>query len=245
MGFIRKWFRRLIIVGILLSILIAGSVIFGIISGDEILRNIQRVFNPAPRAAITSKATIITDIRLLGVLETTYITLNNPSVEVNLEQGFLNACGLSAKHDITGTVEAGVNLELVNDADLTYDEASNTYTLRLPHAQLTSCRIDMVSQYDRSTSTCGDFDLARELGTAQGIVLLRKQALQEGTILSLAEEKAASVLKERLVGMIGSSNLEISFTTTPVEGLPASCTASSPRGWRYDEATGTWTPPSS
>jgi hypothetical protein len=112
-------------------------------------------FKPQPPTAkVFSTQTIVNGIQPMGQLVSVSAQLAKADIYVGVKQGALNACGFSANHVAQGTVEAGIDLAQISDGDIVFDEKSNTFTITLPAPQLTSCRIDFIRQYQRSTTTC-------------------------------------------------------------------------------------------
>lgn len=195
-----------------------------------------------PLAQVLGTQTIVQRIQPLGQLVNLSVQLVQADVLVGVEQGTLNACGFSANHVVQGAVEAGIDLSQLSEADLQYDEATDTYTLTLPQAQLTSCRIDYIRQYDTSTTTCSvDWDAARLMAQYSALSSFRDEQLSEG-ILSRAEREATLVLGSFLQ-VLTDSNVEIRFADGDPAAIPASCQPQVPPGWNYDANRSVWVGP--
>jgi len=165
--------------------------------------------------------------------------LAKADIFVGIEQSTANMCGFSANHVAQGAVEAGIDLTLMHDEDATFDPATNTYTIILPAAQLTSCRLDYIRQYDRSTTLCSvDWDEARLLANYAALVGFREDAI-EGGILTAAEQQARVVLSSFIEGLTGAS-VVINFSQNSTLSIPSSCQPDIPVGWNYNEAENTW-----
>ena len=101
------------------------------------------------------------------------VTASNPvdtKVKVGIKAGLFNLCDASVDHDVEGTIEAGVDLSQVQGSNFTHDLFTNSWTLQLGPAQVTSCRIDYIRQTGHSRSICRqDWDEYRLL--AETVVL--------------------------------------------------------------------------
>lgn len=213
----------------------------GTITVNGLIGGVQGIFSaPPPVASIFSSRTILTGIQPMGQLVSVGSQLAKADIHIGIQQGALNACGFSANHVAQGSVEAGIDLTQVTENDVRYDEATNTYTVTLPRAQLTSCRIDFIRQYERSTTVCAvDWDEARLLANYQALNDFRTDAV-EGGILTRAESEARVALSNFISALTGG-NVNIVFESaeaTPV--VPASCQPEIPAGWTYDTSVNAW-----
>ena len=151
-----------------------------------------------------------------------------------------NVCGASVDHAVEGTIEAGVDLSQVQGSDFTHDLFTNSWTLQLGPAQVTSCRIDYIRQTGHSRSICRqDWDEYRLLAEAVVLPEFSKEALAEG-LLAQAEQEAQLVLGNFLRAVTKSENVSIVFQSDPTIEFPASCLREPPRGWTFDEESDTW-----
>lgn len=222
----------------LMMLLCAGLCIAG--GGVTIFRGILDQLSPSNRATVSATQTIVVRIQTLGQLVSISSQLAKADIFVGIEQSAANMCGFSANHVAQGAVEAGIDLTLMNDEDATFDPATNTYSLTLPAAQLTSCRLDYIRQYDRSTTLCAvDWDEARLLANYAALVGFREDAI-EGGILTAAEQQARVVLTSFIGGLTGA-NVVINFSPNSTLSIPSSCQPDIPVGWNYNEAENTWT----
>lgn len=195
--------------------------------------------NVPPRAQIDQSQTILVNVQPLGQLVSVSSQLAQADVRVGVAQGALNACGFSANHVVQGAVEAGIDLTQISADDISYDSATNTYTLTLPYPQLTSCHIDYIRQYDRSFTTCNvDWDEARLLANYSSLISFRDQSL-EGGILERAAAEARLVLGN-FVQIATDATVNIVFEPPTENSLPATCNPDVPRSWQIDPITGQW-----
>lgn len=226
---------------ILLPVLLGMTTINGLFGGIQ--AGIQNILNPSPAVAtITTSQTIVQSVLPLGQLVSVSSQVAKADIVIGVQEGTLNACGHSANHVAVGSVEAGVDLTQMEDADIQFDEARDTYVVTLPSPQLTSCRIEFIRQYEQSVTTCGvDWDEIRIL--ANGIALQEfRDDVIEGGILDRAEREA-SITLQAFVRALTGKNVEIHFAETGAPVYPASCEPQFPQGWVQDATTGQWSRP--
>lgn len=236
--------------GCLLLALIALllPVFLGFTSLNGLLGNLQStltgIVQPAPVAQTASTQTIVQSVMPLGQLVSVNVQLAKADIHVGVQQGALNACGYSANHVAVGAVEAGVDLTQISDANVIHDAVADRYTLTVPAPQITSCRIDFIRQYDRSTTACAvDWDEARILAQAVALQEFRDDAL-EGGILARAEREAAVALDSFVEALTGRP-VEIVFAPSGEAATPPSCQPQPPQGWTFDPTTNSWSKPAS
>lgn len=220
-------------------IVLALLVLLGQTSVQHIVGSVQGMLNPTPVAAVDSTQTILVNIRALGQLVTTSVQLAKADINVSVRQGVLDSSSFTVSHVAQGAVEAGIDLSGLTEADVRYDALTDSYTITLPPAQLTSCRVDYIRQYGYSgTILPVDRDAARLLAHHVALLAFRDDAL-EGGILQTAEQQARLVFGN-VVRVLTGSDAEIVFSGERGP-LPASCQPEPPPGWQYDAATGSWT----
>ncbi len=136
----------------------------------------------------------------------------------------------------------------MTEDSIKYDESAKTYTITSPAAQLTSCRIDYIDQYDNSKTACGaDWDGARQLAQYEAIGDFVKDSI-EGGILDRAQKQAQQTLGNFIQllykSVVGTDVIvKINFKANNASSIPSSCNPNPPQGWVYDEATKVWTKP--
>jgi hypothetical protein len=230
---------------LILLVILLIPVLLGISSVSGLLNSVVSIFNPRsspPIATIYSTQTLVTGVQPLGQLVSVSSQLAKADIGIGIQQGTLNSCGFAANHVAQGAIEAGIDLTQITEDAITYNAATNTYTLHLPAPQLTSCRIDFIRQYDRSFTTCAvDWDEARLLANYKALVDFRDDAL-EGGILSRAQQEAKLVIGN-FVKLLTNGNVEIIFDDSARNAFPPSCTPEIPAGWVVDERTQQWTKP--
>ncbi|MBK8030524.1 MAG: DUF4230 domain-containing protein [Chloroflexi bacterium] len=183
---------------------------------------------------------IVQGIQPLGQLVSVSVQLAKAGVFVGVGQGVLNVGGYSANYAVQGAVEAETTWMQIGEDDVRYDAATDVYVITIPAPQLTSCRVEMIDQYDESVSTCNlDWDGVRQLAQYQALSDFRDDAL-EGGILTRAETETRFVLANR--ALADRAQREIVFAPPTGETVyPPSCLPEIPIGWRFDTQNNHWT----
>lgn len=195
---------------------------------------------PTPVAVVDSSPTILQSIQPLGQLVTIGAEFAKADIRVSVTQGTLNACGLSANHVAVGSIEAGVDLTEVEAEDITYDSSTGILTIRLPAPELTSCRINFIRQYERSTTVCGvDWDEIRIIANVAAIEDFRTDAIENGLLVRAKHE--ASIALETFVRALTGNAVQIVFEEVANPTYPVSCQGQAPQGWTYDTESNNWT----
>lgn len=229
-----------IVIAVLLILLIPATV------GSAISAFTSVLSPKPPQATIISSNTLLTNIQPMGQLTSISLQLAKADITVDVEQrGVLNNnfCSYWAKYVAQGTIKAGVDLGQISEADITYDTATETYTITLPQASLTSCSIDMIDQYQTTLSLCPGIDWDENRQLAQYVAQRDFQAdAIEGGILTQAQEQAKGVLANFVGALTGKQvNITFDLTTTPTEDN--TCEPIPPEGWVWSEETTNWSRP--
>jgi hypothetical protein len=173
---------------------------------------------------------------------------SNLPVAIVMNRAIGGTCTVSAKHEVRGVIEAGVEMRGFTVGDVAYDAASDTYTITLPAPQLTHCTTDAVNirQYDVvQPFGCPGFDLdeMRRFATYQALRLFQSEAI-EGGILQTAEVQVRLVLSNFVRVLTGARNVVIVFDPDRQPALPLSCSQPNvPGGWVFNPASGLWERP--
>ncbi len=231
---------------LLLPLIIFGlPVVLGLTSANNVLSGLQKgiegVINPAPPVALSaSSQTIVQSVMPLGQLVSLSVQMAKADITIGVHQGPLNACGYSANHVAVGAVDAGVDLTQFTPNDVVFDAVANKYTITLPAPQITSCRLESIRQYDRTTTACNvDWDSTRIIAGDVALQSFRQDAI-EGGILTRAQREASATLGSFIQGLTGKQ-VEIKFADPPASPIfPPSCSPDPPPGWAQD-ASGGWT----
>ncbi len=231
---------------VLLIVILAIPVIFGMNTLGGVWNGILSLFSPQPASAtVASTRTIVQGIQTMGQLVTISVELAKADIRVSVRQGVLGANSFTADHVAQGTIEAGIDLAGITEADVQHDEANNTYTVTLPPARLTSCRVDPTNlrQYAYSgTILPVDETAAQNLA---GYVALRdfRDTALEGGILERAQQQAQLVLGNFIRALTGSQQVFINFREETEPRLPPSCDPEPPLGWVFNPEENVWTRP--
>jgi len=226
----------------LLCIVIAIALVLGTNTLGGLWNDILGLFSPqSASATVASTRTIIQGIQTMGQLVTISAELAKADISVSVRQGALGATSFTVDHVAQGAIEAGIDLSGITEADVQYDEANNAYTVTLPAARLTSCRVDYIRQYGYSgTILPVDRDAARVLA---GYVALRdfRDTALEGGILERAQRQAQLVLGNFIRALTGSRQVIINFRADAEGFLPSSCDPEPPPEWVYIPEENVWT----
>lgn len=233
---------RLVVLPFLgLGLALLGAVVlaFSLLNG---VNPLSLVTTPS-QARVSTSPSVVIDITPLGQLVSLSVELAQADISVGIRGGVLNFCGHSAQHVARGVIEAGIDLEPVEEANVSYDEAKDEYTLTLPAPQITSCRVEYIRQYEKSgggVPGCRtDWDTVRMLAQTTVLDAFVNDALERG-ILKRAEDQAKLVISNFVGSLTGS---KVVVKVAPQEAdpkLPSSCKHSAPSGWQFDETERAW-----
>jgi hypothetical protein len=238
--------ERLKWIGLIVVIAVVALLIGNLASLRFDLGTFLGLKNQPAQASVVSSQTILSGIQPMGQLVSISAQVAKADIFVGVQQGALNACGFSVNHVAQGTVEAGIDLNKLSEGSISYDEATKTYTINLPAAQLTSCRVDYIDQYDTSTTACStDWDAARQLAQYDAIQEFAKDSL-DGGILDRAQKQAQLTLGNFIQMLhrasVGSDvTVKINFDKSNTSPIPSSCNPEPPPGWVYDATSNVWT----
>lgn len=232
------------LIGLIFSVTVMGLLIIlisGTLSLSNLLASIGDFFNATPTATVVPGRTLVSSLQPLGQLVSISVEVAQADINVLVSTGGLNLCSHNANHVAQGVVEAGVDITQVEEDNISYDEATDRYTVTLPSPQITSCRIEYIRQYERQggNPTCGiDWDNVRLLAQYEATTLFAQDTLEAG-ILSRAERET-TLLMDSFINALTGSDVEIVYASTTEVNLPPSCQPQIPRGWSLDEETQLW-----
>ena len=220
-------------IGLAILILSGSAALSGMFS------SVMNFLNPPPTVNIISSRTIIHSLQGLGQLVTVSSEVAKADIQVSVNEGFLNAGSYSAKHVAVGVIEAGIDIATRDKDHVSYDSTSNTYTLRLPPPNITSCRIEHIDQYGGSlTILPADWDLLRQLAQHDAIKQFAQDMI-EGGILERAKDETTLRMGNFIRALTGSQ-AHIEYEEGDGEAnLPPSCQPDPPSGWVKGE-DGAW-----
>lgn len=207
---------------------------------------IQSIFDFLDRpvsASVISLPTIAQRVQPLGQLTTYRMPFAKGGIEIVIQYGVANICRIGAFHVVQGAIEAGIDLENIDSADVQYDEATNTYTLLLPSPTITNCTIDPMAtqQYHNFgiTPACpADLDEMRRLASYVAIRDFHAAALELG-ILDDAKTQAQMVLRNFL-GTLTNANVVIEFDESIGASSATECNPNPPGRWVFNEEKSSW-----
>ena len=220
-------------IGLAIVILSSSAGLSGMLS------SVMNFLDPPATVNIVSNRTIVHSLQGLGQLVTVSSEVAKAGIQVSVNEGFLNAGYYSAKHVAVGVIEAGIDIATRDKNHVSYDSTSNTYTLRLPPPNITSCRIEYIDQYDGSlTLLPADWDAIRQLAQHEALKQFAQDML-EGGILERAEEGTTRRIGNFIHALTGSQAY-IEYEERDGEAkLPPSCQPDPPSGWEKGE-DGAW-----
>ncbi|MCY4073737.1 MAG: DUF4230 domain-containing protein [Chloroflexi bacterium] len=161
----------------------------------------------------------------------------NRGFHVGVAEGL---CSHGADFSAQGVIEAGINFDDINDENINYDPSSQSYTLKLPATEFTSCRIDYIRLTRADFSMCNpDFDRARQFAEFQVMLEFVEKSREDG-LLEEAEERSTLILGDFVRNLTGKP---VHVTFEEREGEPtmsASCHPEIPGDWHYDRSRNAW-----
>jgi len=180
---------------------------------------------------------IIEHIQPMGQLVTVSVEVAEADIHVGVRDGL---CSHGADYVAQGAIEAGVDFDAIEEDSIIYDPASQSYTLRLPAAHITSCRIEYIRQYANSFSLCNpDWDRARIFARHQAMSDFVDEVLENG-ILKQAENQSTLHLGSFVSSLTGKlTHIEYEKASAKAK-LPSSCELYIPRGWQYSRSKKAW-----
>lgn len=230
------------------SVLFCGNTVGGIFGGvQNVFASLANIFNldlfPST-TTVNSAPSIVQRVKPLGQLVTTRVELANSRIEISTRYGIGNVCYIGALHSAQGAIEAGVNLEGFSPENISYDETSETYILRIQKPTITGCQLDpmqIIKYFDwGATVACpANWDEIRLLASYEAVNKFRDRAIEED-IIGRAEQQADLILSNFVSSITGKpAIIEFIEPETPL-ALPSSCEPEPPNGWRYEEDNKQW-----
>ena len=159
------------------------------------------------------------------------------SFHVGVDDGLCSHGGDFTAH---GVIEAGIDFDNIDADSVTYDSRRQTYTLKLPATELTSCRIEYIRLVKNSFSMCNpDWDRARTLAEIQVMRDFVDESKEDG-LLDEAQENTELILGEFVRNLTGKPvNVEFASLRSAPK-LDASCRPRASGGWRYNRFENVW-----
>ncbi len=149
-------------------------------------------------------------------------------------------CSHGGNFNAEGVVEAGIDFDEIGASSLTYNPFSQTYTLKLPAPELTSCRIEYIRLIKNSFSICNpDWDQARTLAEVQVMKEFVDESIEDG-LLDDAQDYTEIVLGEFVRNITGKPVQVIFEKQSRVPKRDNSCKPYATGGWRYNRYDKVW-----
>ena len=206
----------------------------------------QPTYTPVPTATHTPTPTPIPPAFIIQRMETQaqLVVVKDEVAKRNFHVGVKDGlCSHGGDFTAQGVIEAGIDFDAIDDDSVTYDSASQTYTLKLPAPEFTSCRIEYIRLIKNSFSMCNpDWDRARTLAEVQVMSEFVKQSQEDG-LLEDAAERSELILGD-FVRVLTGKRVEVTFDKQKASPKrDSSCRPSAGGGWRYYRAKNVWQKP--
>ena len=161
------------------------------------------------------------------------------AIEIEVRYRANIACEYSAKHAAVGVIEAGINLEAINEDSITYNFVDNSYLIIAPAPAISSCRIEEIDQYIQEgggTATCFANEWMDMEDIARHLAMKRFVAdVSDDDTLERAGKQAEFVLGN-LIRELTGGRVHIEYAEVPdMHIIPESCQPKLPLGWRQDD----------
>ncbi len=143
-------------------------------------------FTPVPTATKTPTPTPIPPAFIIQRMETQsqLVVVKDEVAKRNFHVGVDDGlCSHGGDFTAQGVIEAGIDFDELDDESVSYNSRSQTYTLKLPAPEFTSCRIEYIRLVENSFSMCNpDWDRARTLAEVQVMRDFVSQSLEDGLL---------------------------------------------------------------
>ncbi len=194
-------------------------------------------YTPFPTPTLIPPAVIVQHIEDQAQLVVVQNEMSNPSFHVGVNVG---ACSHGGDFIAHGVIEAGIDFSEIDEDSVTYNSNSQTYTLKLPAPEFTSCRIEYIRLIKVSFSMCNpDWDQARTLAEVQVMREFIDESLEIG-LLEEAEERSELILGD-FVRTFTGKRVNVTFEKQGRNPRrDASCSNFSTGSWHYNKAQNFW-----
>lgn len=203
----------------------------------------QPTYTPVPTATNTPTPTPIPAAFIIQRMETQsqLVVVKDEIAKRNFHVGVKDGiCSHGGDFTAQGVIEAGIDFDELDEDSVSYNPRSQSYSLKLPAPEFTSCRIEYIRLVKNSFSMCNpDWDLARTLAEVQVMRDFVAQSLEDG-LLEDAAEKSELILGEFVRALTGK-RVQVSFQKQRASPKrDASCRPSAGGGWTYIRAKNVW-----
>ncbi|MCY3833727.1 MAG: DUF4230 domain-containing protein [Chloroflexi bacterium] len=200
-------------------------------------------YTPVPTATNTPTPTPLPPAFIIQRMETQsqLVVVKDEVAKRNFHVGVKDGlCSHGGDFTAQGVIEAGIDFDEIDDESVTYNSRSQTYTLKLPAPEFTSCRIEYIRLVENSFSMCNpDWDRARTLAEVQVMRDFVAQSLEDG-LLEDAAERSELILGD-FVRTLTGKRVQVTFEkqrSSPKRD--ASCRPSAGGGWHYNRVKNVW-----
>ncbi|MCY3865956.1 MAG: DUF4230 domain-containing protein [Chloroflexi bacterium] len=203
----------------------------------------QPTYTPVPTATNTPTPTPIPPAFIIQRMETQsqLVVVKDEVAKRNFHVGVKDGlCSHGGDFTAQGVIEAGIDFDELDEDSVTFNSRSQSYTLKLPAPEFTSCRIEYIRLVENSFSMCNpDWDKTRTLAEVQVVRDFVSQSLEDG-LLEDAAERSELILGDFIRTLTGK---RVHITFEKQRSSPkrdASCRPSAGGGWRYSRAKNVW-----
>ena len=192
---------------------------------------------PTPTPPPIPPAFIIQQMESQAQLVVVKKELTKRNFHVGVNDGLCSHGGDYVAH---GVIEAGIDFDEIDADSVTYDPASQSYTLKLPAPEFTSCRIESIRLVKNSFSMCNpDWDRARRLAEVQVMKDFVKEAQERGLHRDAADQSEL-ILGEFARNITGKPVKVVFEKQRSTPKRDSSCRPSAMGGWRYNTSKNVW-----
>ncbi len=203
----------------------------------------QPTYTPVPTATNTPTPTPIPPAFIIQRMETQaqLVVVKDEVAKRNFHVGVkAGLCSHGGDFTAQGVIEAGIDFDELDEDSVTYNARSQSYTLKLPAPEFTSCRIEYIRLVKNSFSLCNpDWDRTRTLAEVQVMRDFIAQSLEE-ELLEDAADKSELILGEFVRTLTGKRVQVVFEKQRSSPKRDASCRPSAGGGWRYDRGKNEW-----
>lgn len=206
---------------------------------DSVTSAVSSIFSPKPTTiTLNPSQTLVSRIKPMGELVSNKVELAMANIDVDINRGGPNLCGMVSTYVSEATFLSGVDLSNFSEDSITV--LDDRIVIQLPAPQLTSCDITYIEEYKRTPTACPvDSQNLRFMAEYTAMYQFRADILG-GEMLDDTQKKAGDTL-QGIAEALTDKPVEIRFAEYTTVYFPPTCEPGFPRGWTYDEATGKWT----
>ncbi len=149
-------------------------------------------------------------------------------------------CSHGGDFTAEAVIEAGIDFDEIDHDSVAYSPRSQSYTLKLPAPEFTSCRIEYIRLIENSFSVCNpDWDRARTLAEVQIMREFVDESKERG-LLEDAQERTELILGEFVRNITGKPVKVVFDKQRASPKLDSSCRPRATGGWTYNRIKNVW-----